>query len=57
VGRGGAAGTFIKMHTGTWHAGPLFTSPAHIDFYNLELSETNVTDHNNAFFDTIQLEL
>jgi hypothetical protein len=29
---------------GTWHAGPLFDQPA-IDFYNLELSDTNIVDH------------
>jgi ureidoglycolate hydrolase len=43
-------GTYVKMHAGTWHAGPLWDSinagPAHIDFYNLELSDTNVADHN-----------
>jgi hypothetical protein len=31
---------------GTWHAGPLFAEHPHMDFYNLELSDTNVTDHN-----------
>jgi ureidoglycolate hydrolase len=35
---------FIKLEVGTWHAGPLFEQPA-IDFYNLELSDTNVVDH------------
>ncbi|MEM6836633.1 MAG: ureidoglycolate lyase [Cyanobacteria bacterium P01_C01_bin.120] len=35
---------FIKLHVGTWHAGPLFNTPV-VDFYNLELSDTNVTDH------------
>jgi hypothetical protein len=44
------AGTFVKMHAGTWHAGPLFQSDAvslpFIDFYNLELSDTNQVDHN-----------
>lgn len=34
---------FIKLHVGTWHAGPYFTS-AWVDFYNLELHDTNVTD-------------
>ena len=57
VGATDVAGAFIKMHTGTWHAGPLFTSPSHIDFYNLELSDTNVTDHHNVFFDALDLEL
>ena len=43
-------GKFVKMHAGTWHAGPLWDSvnagPKYIDFYNLELADTNVVDHN-----------
>jgi hypothetical protein len=39
-------GVFIKMKEGTWHAGPLFDGSEHMDFYNLELSDTNVVDHN-----------
>jgi len=39
-------GVFIKMEPGTWHAGPLFESSDFMDFYNLELADTNVTDHN-----------
>jgi ureidoglycolate hydrolase len=35
---------FIKLEVGTWHAGPYFDADF-IDFYNLELSDTNVTDH------------
>lgn len=35
---------FIKLHAGTWHAGPYFDQPS-IDFYNLELSNTNIVDH------------
>jgi len=35
---------FIKLHVGTWHAGPLFDA-SQVDFYNLELSDTNVVDH------------
>jgi ureidoglycolate hydrolase len=35
---------FIKLEVGTWHAGPYFDH-AYVDFYNLELSDTNVTDH------------
>jgi len=35
---------FIKLHVGTWHAGPLFDAPV-VDFYNLELSDTTVVDH------------
>lgn len=40
---------FIKLHLGTWHAGPLFNGES-IDFYNLELSDTNIND-----FDTCNL--
>ncbi|MBE9186049.1 ureidoglycolate lyase [Microcoleus sp. LEGE 07076] len=35
---------FIKLEVGTWHAGPYFDAN-YIDFYNLELSDTNVVDH------------
>lgn len=35
---------FIKLEVGTWHAGPYFDRDF-IDFYNLELSDTNVVDH------------
>jgi ureidoglycolate hydrolase len=35
---------FIKLEVGTWHAGPYF-SHSTVSFYNLELSDTNVTDH------------
>ena len=35
---------FIKLETGTWHAGPYFDADF-VDFYNLELSDTNVVDH------------
>ncbi|NJL00262.1 MAG: Ureidoglycolate hydrolase [Spirulinaceae cyanobacterium SM2_1_0] len=35
---------FVKLETGTWHAGPHFDGPA-LDFYNLELSDTNEVDH------------
>lgn len=35
---------FIKLELGTWHAGPYFEHEF-VDFYNLELSDTNVVDH------------
>lgn len=35
---------FIKLEVGTWHAGPYFDHEV-VDFYNLELSDTNVVDH------------
>jgi ureidoglycolate hydrolase len=34
----------IKLEVGTWHAGPLFEGEF-IDFYNLELGDTNLVDH------------
>lgn len=33
---------FLKLHVGTWHARPLFKEPF-MEFYNLELSNTNVS--------------
>lgn len=35
---------FIKLNCGTWHAGPYFEHEF-VDFYNLELSDTNINDH------------
>lgn len=35
---------FIKLEVGTWHAGPYFCHPT-VNFYSLELSDTNITDH------------
>lgn len=35
---------FVKLNIGTWHAGPYFDQD-YIDFYNLELSDTNISDH------------
>lgn len=43
-------GNFIKLHAGTWHAGPLFEGEDSMAFYNLELSDTNVTDHNTHIY-------
>jgi ureidoglycolate hydrolase len=37
----------IKLHRGTWHAGPFFEDEA-IDFLNLELSDTNEVDHQSS---------
>ena len=44
---------FIKLEVGTWHAGPYFDHDA-VDFYNLELSDTNVVDHLTHNFATKQ---
>jgi ureidoglycolate hydrolase len=41
------AGTAIMLFRGTWHAGPLFEGPG-ASFFNLELSDTNVTDHQSS---------
>lgn len=38
---------FIKLELGTWHAGPYFDTDF-IDFYNLELSDTNQIDHDTC---------
>jgi len=38
---------FVKLHRGTWHAGPYFLAPE-MDFYNLELSDTNLSDHHTC---------
>ena len=35
---------FVKLDVGTWHAGPYFDDDT-INFYNLELTDTNVVDH------------
>jgi ureidoglycolate lyase len=37
----------IKLHRGTWHAGPFFEDEA-ISFLNLELSNTNEADHQDS---------
>ncbi|MEM7769135.1 MAG: ureidoglycolate lyase [Cyanobacteria bacterium P01_A01_bin.37] len=38
---------FIKLEVGTWHAGPYFDGES-VDFYNLELSDTNIVDHDTC---------
>lgn len=38
---------FIKLEAGTWHAGPYFEADT-VDFYNLELSDTNIVDHDTC---------
>ncbi|CAH2059191.1 unnamed protein product [Thlaspi arvense] len=40
---------FVKLNRGTWHAGPLFRDSS-MDFYNLELSNTNEVDHTTHDF-------
>lgn len=38
---------FIKLEAGTWHAGPYFDANF-VDFYNLELNNTNHVDHDTC---------
>lgn len=37
----------VKLHRGTWHAGPFFEGDA-MSFFNLELDDTNEVDHHTA---------
>ena len=47
---------FIKLEVGTWHAGPYFEHNF-VDFYNLELNDTNIVDHfTHDFIKSHQLE-
>lgn len=43
-------GKALALHRGTWHAGPYFTGPS-ADFLNLELADTNITDHHTVRLD------
>ena len=45
------------MEKGLWHAGPFFDGVEKMDFYNLELSDTNVTDHNSHVFKDVQFHI
>lgn len=38
----------VKLHRGTWHAGPYFEDEE-INFLNLELADTNEVDHQNSY--------
>lgn len=40
---------FVNLAVGTWHAGPYFDDEF-VDFYNLELSDTNINDHDTYDF-------
>jgi ureidoglycolate hydrolase len=40
-------GQALKLHRGTWHAGPYFEAPQ-AEFLNLELSDTNEADHHTV---------
>ena len=41
------AGLILKLHVGTWHAGPYFREPQAL-FFNLELADTNSNDFTEA---------
>lgn len=45
-------GVALALKRGTWHAGPFFTEPS-VDFLNLELSDTNETDHHMVRLDQV----
>lgn len=38
----------------TWHAGPLFKGHSHMDFYNLELADTYLNDHDTHDYKRFQ---
>lgn len=40
----------IMLKRSTWHAGPFF-EPASMDFFNLELADTNQVDHHSCRLD------
>lgn len=37
----------LRLHRGTWHAGPFFSTPT-MRFFNLELTDTNDVDHHSV---------
>lgn len=43
-------GSAVTLRKGTWHSGPFFAAPT-MDFANLELSDTNVVDHDTYRLD------
>ncbi len=45
-------GVGLALHRGTWHAGPYFQA-ARADFFNLELADTNLTDHHTVRLDQV----
>ncbi len=40
----------VAMHRSTWHVGPFFEAER-VDFFNLELADTNLVDHHNCRLD------
>jgi len=43
-------GTILKLNLGTWHAGPFFQDLEFMDFFTLELCDTNIEDHNTHVY-------
>jgi ureidoglycolate lyase len=41
----------LSLHRGTWHAGPYFLTDEMV-FANLELADTNITDHHTVSLQT-----
>lgn len=46
--------TIVKLNRGTWHAGPLHEVQPAMEFYNLELTDTNVVDHTRHSYEDCQ---
>ncbi len=42
----------VKLHRSTWHAGPFFDGGG-LDFFNLELADTNKVDHFSCRLDAV----
>ena len=40
----------VKLHCGTWHAGPYFARPGSMTFFNLECRATNEEDKDDYVF-------
>jgi ureidoglycolate lyase len=40
----------VKLHRSTWHIGPFCLEP-NVDFFNLELADTNQVDHTSCHLD------
>lgn len=48
-------GTIVKLNMGTWHAGPFFQDIDSMDFFSLELSDTNIIDHNTYDYSPLNI--
>lgn len=50
-------GTFVAMKQGLWHAGPFFEGQDTMSFFNLELADTNIVDHNTHVWEDLKFEI